>query len=60
MDNKVSYCFIASCQRYSRRLGDVKICRATFGNLGAPFCCTLMSCGAFVQMTSLSATQRRT
>lgn len=36
MDNKVTYCFIASCQRCSHRLGVVKICRAIYKNL-CPF-----------------------
>lgn len=57
VDNKGSCSFIASCQGYSHRLGDVKICRATFGNLSVSFCCTVMSCGALVQMACLSATE---
>lgn len=60
MDSKVSCSFITSCQRYSHRLGDVKISRATFGNLSASFCCTVVSCGALVQVARLSATQRHT
>lgn len=59
-DNKESCSFIASSQGYSHRLGDAKICRATFGNLSASFCCTVTSCGALVQMACLSATQRLT
>lgn len=58
MVNKVTYCFIASCQRCSHRLGVVKICGAIFKNLCVPFFSTPTSCGAFVQMTYLSAMKK--
>lgn len=49
MDSNVTYCFIASQQRCSHRLGVMNICGASLRKLAVPLCSSLMCCTAFLQ-----------
>lgn len=58
MYSNVTYCFIASRQRCSHRLGVMKIRGASLRKLAVSLCSSLMRCTAFLQWLSASCTER--